>query len=855
MSTLFIAIYGLLQLLSVFFVFLVAPCLAISPSDVTATVLSEEAGPPTALFGAAYKFQASQQELAPGAHPRIAFSASEWLEIVGHYAAKRTEVGTWAHHFLRYTWDKGPGNAQLLKWSTLDTSAYTGRYGMNRTALKVLAEEITHMSEFHEGGFFMFALHAAVDRATIAAGSPGYLAEGKNTDTAIKIIVNFAKIALSHYATYGCKGCEYREGARWSELWDPSVQWRVHNDWYTGGLGMALSYDVLYAHMSRHQRRVVRSALAIMVKDRWYWGINDVNTRSAPNVITHPHRIFGNWAIYHANLYLTNLAIEGETDFDPYTLSVGVGFNSNINTKTIAIFDAFMKHSIYPDGTTFEDGYIYNLGLREGSLGFLALARRGHNHIDTPRFRNFILSGAAMHEPYRCGDLVGHSGGGGLVYPTFYALARYSYPDGPVPAMLWRQRMGGEFKENSPCRITFHQTMMQMAILGGEHTSSAESPAGLTGIAAQAFPLSMYGPRRGLLVARTGLGEDALYAHLDARPDAFFPGHDNADRGEITLSALRRQWLAALEWRAHPQSHQHSLVHIDGQAQAVKAPSVRMQTVKDFGHTVLAAADLTYAYNVQWARPWAFTAVPAIHERVWTDGIPKMTRVLMSEKEMGHPTSFGWPEGDDGRDLGFKANTSLWGEPDIGFAGLWNWKRAYRQTNLSHGVRSMVLVRDASRVGYALLGDDFVMDGSGKHTFESYFIFAKGITVIHDQSGCWGNMCKVSLSGGSEKQLDLHASMLGFDVAFRTETVGDSNLRLVISSKGRNSEQFCIAFHPHIGTHEGFSIRREGRVCSITAGDKLRKFRFNELSHALELRGESASTSCKTVCQNKCSAI
>lgn len=398
---------------------------------------------------------------------------------------------------------------------------------------------------------------------------------------------------------------------------------------------MALSYDVLYGHMNKSQRRFVRSALAIMVKDRWHWGINNVNTRSAPNVITHPHRIFGNWAIYHANLYLTNLAIEGETDFDPLTLSVGVGFNSNINRKTIALYDAFMKHSIYPDGTTFEDGYIYNLGLRDGSLAFVALARRGHNYLNTPRFRNFILTGAAMHEPYRCGDLVGHSSGGGLLYPSFYALARYSYPDGAVPTMLWRQRMGGDFKDGNPCRITYHQTMMQMAVLGGEHSSTAESPANLTGSAAQEFPLSLYGPRRGLLIARTSLSEDALYAHFDGRPDAFFPGHDNADRGEVTMSALRRTWLATLEWRSRSKSQEHSLVHIDGQAQAVKAPSVRMLTVKDFGHTVLAAADLTYAYNVQWARLWAFDSVPAIQETVWTDGVPKVTRVVMSEKELG----------------------------------------------------------------------------------------------------------------------------------------------------------------------------------------------------------------------------
>lgn len=164
-------------------------------------------------------------------------------------------------------------------------------------------------------------------------------------------------------------------------------------------------------------------------------------------------------------------------------------------------------------------------------------------------------------------------------------------------------------------------------------------------------------------------------------------------------------------------------------------------------------------------------------------------------------------------------------------------------------------MRDAIEVGYAVLGDDFVMKGNGKHTFESYLILAAGVSVIDKWSECWANQCKIALSGGPGKQLDLHATMRSFDVSFRTEKLGEYNLRLIITSKGRNGEQFCIAFHPHSGTHEGFTTARTGRTCSVTAGSKTRRFSFNKDTHVLELRGKSARTMCKTVCQNKCMAI
>lgn len=167
------------------------------------------------------------------------------------------------------------------------------------------------------------------------------------------------------------------------------------------------------------QRRFVNSAIGLLVKGRTHWGISDTSDRYSPNVMQHPHRIFSNWAIYHANLYLANLVIEGETDFDTMASAFGAGFNTNVNEKVPALYTAYMQHAIYPDGSSFEDGYTFDLAFREGSLGFLALARRGENHLDTPRGRNMIHYAAQSYEPYRCGNFVGHSSGGGILRHTF----------------------------------------------------------------------------------------------------------------------------------------------------------------------------------------------------------------------------------------------------------------------------------------------------------------------------------------------------------------------------------------------------------------------------------------------------
>lgn len=659
----------------------------------------------------------------------------------------------------------------------------------------------------------------------------------------IDATVAWAKVLMIHRAFHCAGTCAAGAASDRAFLWDYTRRYEVKNDWYTAGMNLALTYDVLYSRMRIQQRRVIRSALALLVLKKSSWGNTITSDSRSPNALLHPHRIFSNWALYHSNLYITNLAIEGETDFDSYTTAVLAaegedGFNAGLNTRFEAMIDAYMKHSIYPDGSTFEDGYTYFFALREGSLGLVAAHRRGLNVLDTNRFRGLIHNVAQMNEPWHCGRIMGHASGGGTGYAAYAALFRYVYPNGALPNMIWRQRMGNDFKNGNPCRIDWFQYLTQIAFMGDEHgtVTDAESPQGLQPAFAQQFPLSYYAPRRGLLIARASMDEEAAYLHFDARPDSFYPGHDNADRGGFTLAALRTSWLDDFAWRDNPDSRKHSLMHVDGLAQDEKAPCVKMLKTDDDGAVVLAAADLTYAYNVQWTRNWPDENPPTKKVNVYINGVVTAVSTLFTTPEMGDPRDFGWPEDDDGADLGMtRASSNLFGDPDAGFAGMWTWKRAYRETELSWGVRSAVLVRAEGTVGYVLITDSFKVSRGSNHVFDSYLILSDGVSVEESSSSCNGGSCKIVLTKNGAAQMDVHVLAKGSDLKYKTEEfISDArHMRLIISSKGRQDEEFWLGFHAHIASPEEFEMSRTASTIEVVYGRERRFFTVDSVTHAV----------------------
>lgn len=807
------------------------------------------------LLGPVRRIIAKQTDLAPYNHPRVAMGKKEWKNLVSRHADPATfnKPNTWSRSFLTLSRRNGPDSSFVKMLANLETSGktdiFTGKhrqefadnaqYNAYRNAIKPLADYFKEGRESHSHSLFMCAFWASVSERQ---GSDHFLDKG-TMKKCIDASVAWAKILMAH-RTYHCNPvCNAKTAdAELSYLWNYELPWAVKNDWHTFGTSLALAYDVLYQRMSNVQQKTIRSALALLVLKRFSWGTADQTSVKNPNAETHPHRIFSNWAMYHSNLYLTNLAIEGEKGFVSYTTTVlsdnnSSGFNQKLNRKWDALFKAYWEHSIYPDGASFEDGYTFHTALREGGLGLVANHRRGkNNHLDTPRFRNMIHNVAQQWEPWQCGSLVGHASGGGLSYPSYVGLIRYAYPEGALPRMLWAQRFGKSFINTAECRIWWTQTMMQLAFFGAEHADTneniADSPETLPPAAKASFPLSYVATRRGLIIARGSHSQRTSYLHFDARTDSIFTGHDNADRGVITFAALKKRWLDDLPWRGNLESRKHTLLHIDGLAQARKAPPSTILKAVDSKNHFIASADLSYTYNVQWAPGSQGTTIgTGISKEYLPDGTWKRQTYKFTDREPNSPWDLGWPMEDDAADIGFHRGMNLNPQPDIGFSGTNVWRRLFRAQSLKHYVRSTIMVRSKKNdVGFAVLVDS-VDAGPGKHVFESYFILHSDVSV-DSSSSCIENRCDITLKTSGAERLDIHA-LSKSHLSYRVESFEGNNRRLILKSSGISKEEIWVAMHPHMGNRNEFQMSQEsGNVKFVYEGEE-QTFAVDESDHSI----------------------
>lgn len=813
-------------------------------SNITSAYYTPEKPVPHELFGPLAVSKASPEELRPYAHPRIITSPSEWEALLQKHVSNFGRENSWSNALLKLTRKAGPDSSVVQHLAQLETSGATAVFtGKPRnsmtsaevTALRPLADEIRKSAEWSSHALFLCAFWASVSERQEGEGFLG----SDMTKTCINASVAWAKVLMAHRAYYCDPECKQADmDAARTYLWNIDRNWEVSQDWFTAGLSLALSYDVLYDKLGDTERDFIRSAIALLVMKRWTWGTVEETTQRFPNARTHPHRIYGNWAMYHSNLYLTNLAIEGETGFVPYAENVlheneSTGFNEKMDKEFNALISAFMIHTIYPDGSTFEDGYIYHIAFREGSLALVASQRRGNNVLGTDRFRNTIHNAAQMFEPWQCSGLVGHASGGGLSYPTFVGLFRYAYPNGPLPRMLWAQRFGKNFSNTDACRIYWTQTMTQLTFFGDDHAESADevtdSPESLDESVKAMFPLSYVSGRRGLIVTRSSYSQTSSYMHFDARPDSFFVGHDNADRGVITFSALKQRWLDDLEWEKNIESRRHSLMHIDGVAQAEKAPSVTIMKSINTKSYCITAADLSYTYNVQWAKAWQGPRVgTGSVTKYEEDGSSRVEVHTFTAAEDHSPWDLGWPMEDDATEIGFNRSMSLNGYPDLAFAGIFQWKRNLREEPLTHMVRSTIMMRSRHNdVGFGVLVDS-VGTQNGLHDFESYLILGAHIGVNESESECIRNSCKIVLHAPGSERLDTHVRTMGDVLSYRIEEF-DGNKRLVVKSSNQPEEQFWIAFHPHRGNSKAFEmIRGDNGLVKFLYHGEVTFFSINE---------------------------
>ncbi|MBQ96421.1 MAG: hypothetical protein CMP30_00295 [Roseibacillus sp.] len=489
---------------------------------------------------------------------------------------------------------------------------------------------------------------------------------GPLKDLMKRVVVNYAHIILAS-----------RERSEDSDLAaSPKLQkaltvWThdrfdVGVSWTFGGAGLPLAYDVLYNEMAENQRTTVSRAIAAATKGRKSYG-NGMDRGFASS----------NHYGYHGDLAVMLSAIEGRPGFDQKTWD-GI----------VQVMTDYWEVGYTPLGVSREDGYGPNLGMRAGSRGFLVMARRGYNIFETEKYRKFINYVTQDYDPYPGGHLNGGASGGPYpeLYPTSTIVARYMYPENTAANFNYRQLVG----ENYERRIRW-QGWLDYLLYGSDWKGPDNRESMLKGAG---LPLSVSYPVRGKFIARSDWSSDAIYLTFDARPDAHLIGHDKVDRGNFSMSALGRVWAFSGDFHQWNTSRENSLVHIDGKAQAWKAPSARMLWNRHGKNVAGAAADLKYAYDWEWTPPWP----------KWGKSYPAPW-----EPEKSSASDLGWPRDHLIPEVDGEIHGSA-----TGYAGRNNLhRRPYNR--VEKACRSAFLVRGSHP--YAMICDDIRKDDE-EHHFE-----------------------------------------------------------------------------------------------------------------------------------------
>jgi hypothetical protein len=591
-----------------------------------------------------------------GVHPRIYFSPEDMPEIKERYLS--SQMGQVIGDIIQKQF-KGSKPA-LEQFAALDLS-------------DPMVEQIQQYFRSDEGRNIQWGMYSfdAVMRNN-----------AQLKQLMIKVITNYARLILAS-----------KEKALGGEVkgWTGDVLGKVFNvwkndsfdvsvSWTFGAAGYAVSYDLLYNDMTPQQQQIVRKAIAAATQGRRSHGMGAPQGRAVSN-----H--YG----YHGDLAVMLAAIEGEPGYDAQTYK-------NIEQVLTDYFEVGFEQA----GACHEDLYGPNLGLRAGSQGLMALARRGNNLFATEKYRNFMCYMASEFEPYSSGSFLGGaSGGPGLPYPTCMIIAKYMYPKDPVVNYNWRYYVGDDYKRNLA-----RQGWLDYALFGMDWDGQKDVPASLAGTD---LKLTSFYPERGKLITRSDWSQEALCLHLDARPDAFMIGHDTVDRGHFMLSALGRAWAVRGSWAQFRTSKDHSLVHIDGKAQEWKAPSVKFLSHQDKGDAVVGIADLKYAYDWQWSPPW-----PDKDKKYGVGW----------EHEMSDPRNLGWPTDPDW--LPHK----LYDEPGIGYIGSWMWRKPYNP--VQKAFRSAIMMR--GKHPYVFIVDDVKKDDA-EHVYDWYMQVAIDLT----EASCAGD--------------------------------------------------------------------------------------------------------------------
>jgi autotransporter-associated beta strand protein len=279
---------------------------------------------------------------------------------------------------------------------------------------------------------------------------------------------------------------------------------------------LAFCYDLMYNWMTEDQRGTTRSLLTWMTAGRL--------TLKAGGEPDYAHST--NHRIFHDHLIIAQLAIEGETGWDPSAIA------SNFLSKKIY----YSVWGLTPDGFSREAPGYWVFGMHNGAPAAYALSKRYENLFATTHLYASMQELFYQMSPDETGKMYGtHDGcgwGNGGGSSTYYPIMKAVYPTDPyidyVARKCWQN--GG-----------YNGMPLVVAIFGRPfltpHTTFRDVAA------SKSMPQTIFSPQRGMGVARSDWSTNALQLDLDTRGDCMSLTHLHSSRNSFTLYALGREWF------------------------------------------------------------------------------------------------------------------------------------------------------------------------------------------------------------------------------------------------------------------------------------------------------------------------
>ncbi len=358
---------------------------------------------------------------------------------------------------------------------------------------------------------------------------------------------------------------------------------------WIGPMDLGLNYDFAARWMTAEQSGLVRGVIARLVAGRRGYGQNG------------PLRVRDNhWATRDLTLFLANLALEGEEGFDAEVHECGV--------ETVK---AFHQWGINENGTLYESNGAAGASLQFQLLSMVALARRDVDTFGHPHWRKLMESQVQCTSPDgQVAALRGRYGGGPL-NRQIVAAWKVLYPNdrcadyllGPAPGMadFDPQRYGEQLAASD----TAHLALVGPTAAGLGRTLLYDAGWRTTSREELGLPLDFSDSAQGLFSARSDNSDEALWMHMQARPDLYLgAGPTHHDAGSFYLQSHGVTWGREGLLAEDARSKNHSVVLIDGVGQddgtGLAAPRVEYLGAVTNDDGAVASADLRYAYDYVW---------------------------------------------------------------------------------------------------------------------------------------------------------------------------------------------------------------------------------------------------------------